>query len=111
MAQTFNNNNEMKSYFNKVIEEIKQDVPTWTAPTEVVVPVPAAERGIALEEDLAPLADKYGIPYVWENDIAQALETAKESRPDNGAAVVSGSLYLAGDVLHREVPIEEVLNL
>ena len=77
----------------------------------IFVPVPAAERGIALEEDLAPLADKYGIPYVWENDIAQALETAKESRPDNGAAVVSGSLYLAGDVLHREVPIEEVLNL
>lgn len=30
--------------FNKVIEEIKQDVPTWTAPTEVVVPVPAAEQ-------------------------------------------------------------------
>ena len=26
MAQTFNNNNEMKSYFNKVIEEVIEAV-------------------------------------------------------------------------------------
>lgn len=77
----------------------------------IFVPVPAAERPIAGEDELAALAGKFNVPYIWENDIAKALESAKNSRENNGVAVVSGSLYLAGDVLQREVAIEKVLDL
>lgn len=77
----------------------------------IFVPVPAAERPIASENELSALAEKFNIPWIWEDEIAQALEYAKQHRAVHGVAVISGSLYLAGDILQREVPAEEVLNL
>ena len=41
----------------------------------------------------------------------KALAKAKEAKTPSGVAVVSGSLYLTGDVLQREVPLSEVINL
>jgi folylpolyglutamate synthase/dihydropteroate synthase len=77
----------------------------------IFVPVPAAERGIASAEDLGALADKLGVPWEYETDIGCALAKAKQKKSPSGAAVVSGSLYLTGDVLRREVPLNEVLDL
>ena len=77
----------------------------------IFVPVPAAERPIASGAELGALADAEGIPWTFEEDIAKALAKAKQKKSPAGAAVVSGSLYLTGDVLQREVPLEEVLNL
>ena len=77
----------------------------------IFVPVPAAERGIASKEELGAVADECGVAWEYEEDIAKALEKAKAQKAPSGVAVVSGSLYLTGDVLAREVPLEEVLNL
>jgi dihydrofolate synthase/folylpolyglutamate synthase len=77
----------------------------------IFVPVPAAERPIASKEELGALADHFGIAWEYEEDIAAALSKAKAKKSPSGVAVVSGSLYLTGDVLQREVPLDEVLNL
>ena len=77
----------------------------------IFVPVPAAERGIASKEELGAVADECGAAWEYEEDIAKALEKAKAQKAPSGVAVVSGSLYLTGDVLAREVPLEEVLDL
>ena len=77
----------------------------------IFVPVPAAERGIASAEELGALADEMGVPWEYEEDIGCALAKAKAKKSPSGAAVVSGSLYLTGDVLRREVPLQEVLDL
>ena len=77
----------------------------------IFVPVPAAERPIASADELGALADELRIPWEYEEDIGKALAKAKKEKSPSGAAVVSGSLYLTGDVLSREVPLEEVLNL
>ena len=77
----------------------------------IFVPVPAAERGIATEEDLSALAREHGISYEYLEDIGAALDSARAKRNSAGVAVVSGSLYLTGDVLQREVPLNEVLDL
>ena len=77
----------------------------------IFVPVPAAERPIASKEELGALADEFNTPWEYECDIAAALAKAKERRSPAGVAVVSGSLYLTGDVLQRELPLEAVLDL
>ena len=77
----------------------------------IFVPVPAAERPIASKEELGALAEKYNIPWEYESDIASALAKAKERKSPAGVAVVSGSLYLTGDVLQRELPLSAVLDL
>ena len=77
----------------------------------IFVPVPAAERPVAGKEELGALADTYNIPWEYKEDIAGALAKAKAEKSPTGVAVISGSLYLTGDVLMREVPLEEVLNL
>ena len=77
----------------------------------IFVPVPAAERPVASKEELGALAERYNIPWEYEEDIAAALSKAKAKKSPSGVAVVSGSLYLTGDVLQREVPLDEVLNL
>ena len=77
----------------------------------IFVPVPAAERPVAAREELGALADQFNIPWEYETDIAQALAKAKAAKAPSGVAVVSGSLYLTGDVLQREVPLSEVINL
>ena len=77
----------------------------------IFVPVPAAERPVATGEELGALADQFNVPWEYETDIAQALAKAKAAKSPSGVAVVSGSLYLTGDVLQREVPLSEVINL
>ena len=77
----------------------------------IFVPVPAAERPVATGEELGALADQFNIPWEYETDIAQALAKAKAAKSPSGVAVVSGSLYLTGDVLLREVPLSEVIDL
>ena len=77
----------------------------------IFVPVPAAERPVASAEELGALADRYGIPWEYTEDTGEALTRAKAERSPAGVAVVSGSLYLTGDVLQRELPLNEVLDL
>jgi dihydrofolate synthase/folylpolyglutamate synthase len=77
----------------------------------IFVPVPAAERPVATGEELGALADQFNIPWEYETDIAKALADAKAAKSPSGVAVVSGSLYLTGDVLQREVPLSEVIDL
>ena len=77
----------------------------------IFLPVPAAERPAASEEELTAIARESDIPAVWVADAWEALKLARAARDPKGAAVVSGSLYLIGDVLRRECPLNEVLDL
>ena len=77
----------------------------------IFLPVPAAERPPASEEELTALAQELKIPCVCVPDAGAALKLAREAKAPGSPVVVSGSLYLIGDVLRREVPLRQVLDL
>ena len=77
----------------------------------IFLPVPAAERPTAPEEELTALAEELQIPCICVPDAGVALKLAREASAPGNPAVVSGSLYLIGDVLRREVPLQQVLDL
>ena len=77
----------------------------------IFLPVPAAERPTASKEELTALAEELRIPCTCVSDAGAALKLARAARAPGSPVVVSGSLYLIGDVLRREVPLQQVLDL
>jgi dihydrofolate synthase/folylpolyglutamate synthase len=65
----------------------------------IAVPVPGQEKGMAAE-DLAAAARAIGLPAMSRDDLAAALEAAGKLGLDPPPRIlITGSLYLAGDVL------------
>ena len=74
---------------------------TGLARRMIAVPVPSAEKGVPAEE-LAATARAIGLPATSRDDLTEALEAARKLDLDPPPRIlITGSLYLAGDVLRE----------
>ncbi len=74
---------------------------TGLARRMIAVPVPGAEKGVPAEE-LAATARAIGLPATSRDDLAEALDAARKLDLDPPPRIlITGSLYLAGDVLRE----------
>jgi dihydrofolate synthase/folylpolyglutamate synthase len=67
----------------------------------IAVPVPSADKGLAAEE-VADVARAIGIPAASRDNLYEALEAVRKLDLDPAPRIlITGSLYLAGDVLRE----------
>jgi dihydrofolate synthase/folylpolyglutamate synthase len=67
----------------------------------IAVPVPSAEKGVPAEE-LAATARAIGLPATSRDNLSEALDAARKLDLDPPPRIlITGSLYLAGDVLRE----------
>jgi dihydrofolate synthase/folylpolyglutamate synthase len=64
---------------------------------ETVIIAPMHTARAAALDDLLAAAKSTGTPVIPAQSVAQALELARQHRPECGQVVVSGSVYLVGE--------------
>jgi dihydrofolate synthase/folylpolyglutamate synthase len=74
---------------------------TGLARRMIAVPVPGAEKGLSAEA-VADAARAIGLPATSRDNLAEALDAARKLDLDPPPRIlITGSLYLAGDVLRE----------
>ena len=67
----------------------------------IAVPVPGAEKGLSAEA-VAAAARNIGVPATSRDNLTEALDAARKLDLDPPPRIlITGSLYLAGDVLRE----------